>query len=433
MADEALVIGGGVAGIQAALDLADKGFKVHLVEKNPSIGGRMAQLDKTFPTNDCSICILAPKMADCYGHDNIDVMTYSEVSEVKGEAGDFKVKVLKKARYVDMDKCTGCGECEAKCPKKIPNEFDMKLGMRKAIYVPFLQAVPKKMTIDKEKCLMLLKGKCGVCEKVCKAGAVNYEDEDEIVELNVGAIIVAIGFEMFDPSNIKEYGYGKFDNVYTSMEYERLICAAGPTQGHLKRRSDDQRPKHLAFIQCVGSRDLSRDQPYCCRVCCMHTTKEAILAREHYPDIESSVFYMDLRAFGKGFQEYVDRAVNEYGVEYIRAKPGQIEEDPETKNLKIWYDDTVERKLKCMEVDMVILATTLLPTKGGVELAKVLGVEVDEYGFFKNIDSLFSPMDTAVEGIYIAGYIQSPMDIPEAVAQASGAAERAAEIITIKG
>ncbi len=433
MVTDVLVIGAGVAGIQASLDLADKGIKVQVVEKEPSIGGRMAQLDKTFPTNDCSICILAPKMTDCYSHDNINVMTYSEVIEVTGKSGDFHVKILKKARYVDMDKCTGCGECAEKCPKKIPNEFDMGLGIRKAIYVPFLQAIPKKMTIDKENCIMLKKGKCGVCKKICKAEAVNFEDEDQIVELNVGAIIITIGFEVYDPSNIKEYGYGNYDNVYTAMEYERLICAAGPTQGHLKRRSDEARPKHLAFIQCVGSRDISRDQPYCCRVCCMHTTKEAILAREHYPDIKSTVFYTDLRAFGKGFQEYVDRAINEYGVEYIRARPGQIEEDPQTKNLKIWYDDTVERTLKSMDVDMVILATTLLPSKTSRKLAKILGLEVDEYGFFKNVDPLLAPMDTSVEGIYIAGYCQSPMDIPEAVTQASGAASRAAEMISIKG
>ena len=433
MVKDVLVIGAGVAGIQASLDLAGKGIKVQVVEKEPSIGGRMAQLDKTFPTNDCSICILAPKMTDCYSHDNINVMTYSEVIEVTGKSGDFHVKILKKARYVDMDKCTGCGECAEKCPKKIPNEFDMGLGIRKAIYVPFLQAIPKKMTIDKENCIMLKKGKCGVCKKICTAEAVNFEDEDQIVELNVGAIIITIGFEVYDPSNIKEYGYGNYDNVYTAMEYERLICAAGPTQGHLKRRSDEARPKHLAFIQCVGSRDLSRDQPFCCRVCCMHTTKEAILAREHYPDITSTVFYTDLRAFGKGFQEYVDRAINEYGVEYIRARPGQIEEDPETKNLKIWYEDTVERTLKSMDVDMVILATTLLPSFTSKKLAKILGLEVDEYGFFENVDPLLAPMDTAVEGIYIAGYCQSPMDIPEAVAQGSGAASRAAETISIKG
>ncbi|MEE9151723.1 MAG: CoB--CoM heterodisulfide reductase iron-sulfur subunit A family protein [Thermoplasmata archaeon] len=433
MTSDVLVIGGGIAGIQASLDLADKGLKVHLVEKKPSIGGRMAQLDKTFPTNDCSICILAPKMADFHDHENINVMTYSEVKEVRGKAGDFQVRVLKKARYVDVDKCTGCGECAPKCPKKLPNEFDMGLGIRKAIYIPFLQAVPKKMTIDKENCIMLIKGKCGNCKKVCRAGAINFEDKDLILELNVGAIIVAIGFDVYDPTNITEYGYGKYDNVYTAMEYERLICAAGPTQGHLKRRSDEKRPKNIAFIQCVGSRDLSRNQPYCSRVCCMHTTKEAILAKEHYPDIKSLVFYMDLRALGKGFQEYVDRAKEEYDVEYIRAKPGNIEEDPGTKNLRIWYDDTIERKLKCIEVEMVILATTLVPTKSGKELAGVLGTEIDEYGFFKNADLLFAPMDTNVEGIYIAGYCQAPMDIPEAVAQASGAAARAAETISIKG
>jgi heterodisulfide reductase subunit A-like polyferredoxin len=899
MANDALIIGGGIAGIQASLDLADKGHTVHLVEKEPSIGGRMAQLDKTFPTNDCSICILSPKMADCYSHENINVMTYSELKEVSGKAGNFKVKVLKKARYIDLDKCNGCGECISVCPVSVPNAFDMNLGQRKAIYIPFLQAVPKKMTIDKKgippcqaacpaqvhdqgyvaltsqgkykealelhrennplplicgrvcphscenecnrnevdspiaiaalkrfisdyeldhrddevepferksdkkiaiigsgpaglsvayylakfgysptifealskaggmlavgipdyrlppdileaeidyikkkgvdivlnkkfgkdfgledlkkdgyeavflgigahasknlaipgedlsgvipgveflkdvnlgkkvdlgkkvavigggdvaidavrvahrlgsqafilyrrtkaempaheseikdtegegieinyliapvkilgkngkvagiecvkmelgepdesgrrrpvpikgseftievDCVMpaigqkpetscleklglkiskagtivvnentfttnlpgvfaagdfvsgpatvvaavgsgrktadaidaylrgenvdladevedivsfdkldlteeikiskrakqseiplkerennfkeIVKGlpedqakeeaarclNCGVCSgchqciKTCGLEAIDYHQKEEIVELDVGSIIVATGFETYLPIDMPEYGYGQHDNVITAMEFERLISAAGPTQGHLKRRSDGKQPKKLAFIQCVGSRDMSNNRPYCCNVCCMHSTKEAILAREHYPDIESTVFYTDMRAIGKGFQEYVDRAKRDYAVNYIRSKPGTIEEDPITKNLTIWYDDTKERKLKGQNVDMVVLATTLIPTKSARKLGEILGIELDDFGFFKNIDSLFAPMDTKIEGIYLAGYCQAPMDIPEAVAQASGSASRAAEIITIKG
>ncbi len=899
MATDALIIGGGIAGIQASLDLADKGISVHLIEKEPSIGGRMAQLDKTFPTNDCSICILSPKMADCYAHDNINVMTYSEIKEVTGSAGDFKVKVLKKARYIEMEKCNGCGDCIDVCPVSVPNAFDMNLGQRKAIYIPFLQAVPKKMTIDKKgippcqatcpagvhaqgyialisqgkfkealelhrefNCLPLICGRvcphpcedqcnrgevdspiaiaslkrfmadyelehreedvepfertgdkkiavigsgpaglscayylaklghaptifealpvaggmlavgipdyrlpkdileaeidfiknkgvdirlntnfgknitfdtlkkegydavflgigthaskklaipgeelegvipgvkflrevnlgskvttgkkvavigggdvaidavrvahrmgsetfliyrrtkseipaheselaateeegikinyltqpvkilgkkgrvvgiecikmklgkpdesgrrrpvpvkgseftiecdcvmpaigqstdsallkklglnvskfgtiivdeithatslpgvfaagdavsgpatvvsavgagrkaaaamdaylqgekiqgetevvdivdfeklelkedvekkerasqselppkeregnfkevvsslleeeakseaerclnCGVCSgchqciKACGLGAIDYKQKDEIVELSVGSIIVSIGFETYMPYDMPEYGYGKHDNVITAMEYERLISAAGPTKGHLKRKSDGKRPKKLAFIQCVGSRDISNNRSYCCNVCCMHSTKEAILAREHYPDIESTIFYMDMRAIGKGFQEYVDRAEKDYAVRYIRSKPGIIEQNPDTKNLVIWYDDTRERKLKSLEVDMVVLATTLLPSKGARTVAEILGIDLDEFGFFKSQDSLFAPMDTNVEGIYLAGYCQAPMDIPEAVVQASGSAARAAETITIKG
>jgi heterodisulfide reductase subunit A-like polyferredoxin len=898
IASDVIVIGGGIAGIQASLDLADKGLKVHLVEKEPSIGGRMAQLDKTFPTNDCSICILSPKMADCYAHENIDVMTYSEILEVGGKAGDFNVKVLKKARYIDMDKCNGCGDCLSVCPVSVPNSFDMNLGQRKAIYIPFLQAVPKKMTIDKrgippcqatcpagvhvqgyialisngkykealelhrehnplplicgrvcphpceDECnrgeldqpiaiaalkrfiadyelehmkeiepfertsnkkiavigsgpaglsaayylakmgyeasifealpmaggmlavgipdyrlpkdileaeidyikkkgveiklnkkfledfnlkdlkkdgfdaiflgtgahaskkmaihgedlegvipgveflreinlgrkvnigkrvavigggdvaidavrvahrlgseafilyrrtrnempaheseieetleegieidylvqpvrILSKKGKvvgiecmkmelgeadesgrrrpmpvkgskfmievdtvmpaigqspdlsfleglglkvsktgtiivdentyatnlpgvfaagdavsgpatvvmavgagrkaaitidaylqgedvkpelkeenvvkfedlrlkesierkerlsihglppserknnfeevvrglseeesdeeakrclnCGICSgchqciKPCGLGAIDYNQRDELIELDVGSIIVSIGFETYIPDNIPEYGYGKFDNVITAMEFERLISAAGPTRGHLERKSDKKSPKRLAFIQCVGSRDMIDNRPYCCNVCCMHSTKEAILAREHYQGIESTIFYMDLRAIGKGFQEYVDRAERDYGVKYLRSKPGEIEEVPDTKNLIVWYEDTAEHKLKNLEFDMVILATTLLPSKGALGLANILGIELDTYGFFKNVDPLFAPMDTKVEGIYLAGYCQAPMDIPEAVAQASGAAARAAEIVFING
>ncbi len=431
--EQVLVIGGGITGIQASLDLAASGVQVHLVEMTPSIGGRMAQLDKTFPTNDCSICILAPKMIECFNHKRINVMTYSVVQAIEGRAGDFTVSVLRKPRYVDPDKCTGCGACTEKCPSKVPSEFDMGLRQRRAIYIPFPQAVPRVATIDAEHCIFFERGKCKVCEKVCQAKAIDFDMKPRVDKLKVKAIIVATGFEVFMPREIEEYGYGTYPNVVTSMEFERIINAAGPTGGHLERMSDDhERPKRLAFIQCVGSRDVRFDQAYCCAVCCMYTTKEAILAREHHHDTDSYIFYTDLRAFGKGFNEYVERAKSEYGVTYIRAKPGEIREDPKTKNLRVVYRDPDTYQIKALEVDMVILATTLTPRKDAKGLADVLGVELDEHGFFRTPKADTAPMDTTNEGILAAGYCQRPMDIPEAVAQGSAAAARAMRTTGVK-
>ncbi len=431
MVNKALVIGGGVAGIQASLDLADRGTEVYVVEKEPSIGGRMSQLDKTFPTNDCSICILAPKMADCFGHSNINVMTYSEVQDVTGSAGDFTVTVLKKARYVDAAKCTGCGECMEKCPvKKIPNKFEMGLGFRRAIYLPFLQAVPRIATIDAENCLYLTKGKCGTCAKVCQREAILYDQKDEIVEINVGAVIVATGYDVWDPTPASEYGYGRYPNVYTAMEYERLICAAGPTQGHMERRSDGKRPKKIAFIQCVGSRNVQMGRPYCCSVCCMHSTKEAILAREHHDDIESFIFYKALRTFGKGFNEYMERAKSDYGVVYINSD-ATVQENPENQNPIVVYD--LDGHIEKKEVDIVVLATSLIPRPETRVLAEKIGISVDQFGFLESVDKLLAPLDTKIPGIFLAGYCHEPMDIPEAVAQASGAAARASEVMVEVG
>jgi len=436
MRDSVLVIGGGIAGIQAALDLADMGKHVYVVEKTPSIGGRMAQLDKTFPTNDCSICILAPKMADCYDHPNTTVLTYAEVKEISGRAGDFRVKVLKKARYVDEKKCTGCGECTVKCPKKVPDEFNVGLRERKAAYLYFLQAVPRVATIDRDACIRITKGptksgkpRCGLCVEACQAGAVDFDQQDEEIILEVGAIILATGFDVFDPSPLTEYGYGRFKNVVTAMEYERLICASGPTGGHLHRLSEDHRdPKSLAFVQCVGSRDLHY-HAYCSSVCCMHATKEAILAREHDPQIESTIFYMDLRASGKGFQNYVRRAEKEYGVTYVRSRVSEITQDG-LENPVIWYEDTRTREVKRMTVDMVVLATCMAPRADVVQMARITGVALDEYRFVKTLPS--SPVDTTVPGIFACGFCQGPMDIPESVAQASAAAARAAEIVSAR-
>jgi heterodisulfide reductase subunit A len=404
-------------------------MQVHLVEREPSIGGRMAQLDKTFPTNDCSICILAPKMADCYGHQGIDVMTYSEIKGVTGEAGNYEVTVLRKARHVNEDTCTGCGDCNAKCPVKVPNEFDMGLGKRKAIYLPFLQAVPRVMTIDEENCIFFKKGKCRVCEKKCEVGAIDFDKGPEEIKLNVGAIIVATGFELWDPSSAKEYGYGKIPNVFTAMEFERLINASGPTRGHIKRRSDGERPKKIGFIQCVGSRNPQLDHPYCCSVCCMHSTKEAILAREHHDDMESFIFYKDLRTFGKGFNEYVERGKRDYGITYINSD-ATVDENQDTHNPIVIYD--VAGKQEKMEVEMVVLATTLMPRSDAKELADALGIDMDEFGFYTSPDNLLAPVDTKRPGIFVAGYCHEPMDIPEAVAQASGAAARAAETLSTR-
>jgi len=431
MEGSVLVIGGGVAGIQASLDLADKGVTVYLVEKQASIGGRMAQLDKTFPTNDCSICILAPKMADCYGHPNIRVLTLSEVIGLEGEKGNFKAKVLKKARYVDVDKCTGCGECIEKCPTKdIPNEWEQGLNTRKAIYMEFLQAVPRAAVIDPEHCRYLTEGKCGVCAKVCKRNAIDYEMKDEIIELEVASVIVATGFDIWDPKEAPEYGYGRFPNVYTAMEYERLINAAGPTGGHVRRRSDGKEPESIAFIQCVGSRNVQLSHPYCCAVCCMHSTKEAMLAREHIDNIKTTVFYKDLRACAKGFNEYVERAKKDYGVEFINSD-GTVQDQTEEGDPIVSYDVAGQAQRRAF--DMVVLATTLVPNRTNPKLAEALGLELDEFGFIKIADSTVSPVETTRPGVYAAGYCAGPADIPESVAMGSAAAARAAKEITQAG
>jgi heterodisulfide reductase subunit A len=429
MSNSVLVVGGGIAGIQASLDLANRGTKVYLVEKTPSIGGRMAQLDKTFPTLDCSICILAPKMIECLRHPNITLLTYSEVEEVSGRSGDFSVKVLQKPRYVSSEKCTGCGTCMEKCPARAPNEFDMGLGIRKAIYMPFKQAVPLIATIDTEHCLYFTKGVCKVCQKVCPSGAVDYEQKPKETVLNVSSVVLATGFDTFNPSSMKEYGYSRFKNVILSMEFERLICASGPTGGHLVRPSDGKEPKSIVFVQCVGSRSQRGEFPYCSSVCCVYATKESILVKDHMPETQVYVMYIDMRAVGKGFQEFVDKAKKQYDVDYIKAHPGGIAEDPMTKSLQVHYEDMKTGQMKKLCTDMVVLCPALVPKEDNKRIAGQMGLELDEYGFFKSRDQLIAPIDTNIPGIFICGYCQSPKDIPESVAQASGAAARAAETI----
>jgi heterodisulfide reductase subunit A len=423
-----VVIGGGIAGIQASLDLADMGYQVHLVEKTPSIGGRMAQLDKTFPTNDCSMCILSPKMIMCAGHENVKLHTYSEVDHVKGDFPHFKVVIREKARRVNIDRCTGCGDCVVKCPVKIPNEFEENISKRKAIYLPFPQAVPRKMTIDGENCRMVTSGKCGVCKKVCQAGAIEYDQKDKLVRLDASAVVVATGFDLADVTVLKQYGLGTCKDVVTSLQLERILSASGPTSGHLVRASDGKEPKKLAFIQCVGSRD-EKMYKYCSSVCCMYATKESILVREHVPDISSTIFYMDMRATGKGFQEFVQRAEKNYGVRYVRSRPANVQPANGGKGVLVTYETRgLAGEQVTEEFDMLALCPALVPSRGAPELAKLLGIELDEDKFLK-APSLRHPVDSTKKGILICGFAGAPMDIPDSVAQASGVAARVAELL----
>jgi heterodisulfide reductase subunit A len=425
----ALVIGGGIAGIQAALDLADMGIHVNMVEKKPCIGGKMAQLDKTFPTNDCSICILAPKLSECYRHPNITLYSYSEVQKVKGEAGNFSVDILKKARYVKESECINCGLCAEKCPMRVEDEFDQELRKRRAIYMYYLQGVPAVMTIDKEKCLWFTKNACRICEKTCEREAIDFEQQDEIIKLhNVGSIVVATGYSLiedFEIDALKNYGYGKFRNVVSALEFERMESASGPQGGHLKRFSDGETPKKIAFLQCIGSRS-DRVEKYCSSICCMYTTKEAMIAYEHDSSLESYVFYIDMRAGGKGFQSFLRRGATEYNIQYIKSKIAEIRIDSR-ENAIVVYEDLENGKITQMAVDLVVLATCIVPPQGIEKLAEVLGIELNNYKFIKTTP--FIPVETSKQGIFTCGCVHEPMDIPRSVAEASGAAARAAEVI----
>ena len=419
-----LVIGGGIAGIQAALDAASQGVKVYLVERTPSIGGHMAMLDKTFPTLDCSACILTPKMVDVARHPNVELMVYSEVTEVRREGSGFLVKVLKKPRYVREDRCTGCGICAMHCPIEVPNEFDLGLGIRKAIYIPFPQAIPLKYTIDREHCI-----RCELCKRVCEADAIDFDQQPQEVELKVGAIVVATGFDVFDATKLGEYGYGRYQNVITGLELERFLNAAGPTAGHIMRPSDGKIPRRVAFIQCVGSRDRRLGNPYCSRVCCMYAIKNAILIKEHIHEVDITIFYMDIRTYGKGFEEFYNRAREEFGIKFIRGRVASVEEVPETRNLIVRVENTETGELLEMEFDLVVLSVGLVPPKEVEELGKMLGIPMDEYGFFIEKHIKTNPMEVGVEGIFMAGTALGPKDIPDSVAEASAAAMRAVNYV----
>lgn len=362
---------------------------------------------------------------DAGRHPNIELLTLSEVVALEGEAGRFTATIVKHPRYVDEEKCTACGDCFAKCPYKAEDDFNLGLEKRKAIYVYFPQGVPACATIDASACQYFKTGKCKVCEKVCKREAVDFEDKDKEMKLNVGAVIVATGFEPYPAEKVSQFGFGKYPNVLTSMQFERMSNATGPTGGKLVRPSDGEHVKRIAFLQCVGSRD-ARHKRFCSAVCCMHSTKEAMVAREHDSEVESYIFYTDMRAAGKGFQEYIERAKDEYGVKYVRARAGEVSQD-ENQNPLIWYEDIDERRVQSMVVDLCVLATSLVPSGGAEKLAEALGIELDEYGFFAT--DPFSPVESSRPGVFVCGYAEAPLDIPESVAQASGAAGKAAEVI----
>jgi len=431
-----LVIGGGIAGIQAALDVADAGYTVYLVEREPSIGGHMAQLDKTFPTLDCSSCILTPRMVDVARHPNVELMTYSEVVSVdpfpadEGSGEGFRVRVRRKPRYVDVDRCTGCGSCAAACRMKgrVINRFDEGISRRSAIYVPFPQAVPLKYTVDPAACLYLTRGRCGetfLCKDACLAGAIDFEQQETFVDLEVGAIILATGFDLLDPRLKPEFGYGVYPEVMTGIEFERLLSASGPTKGQIVVHGRE--PEDVVFIQCVGSRDPHTGVPYCSRICCMATAKHAYLVRDKLPDARVTVFYIDVRAFGKGYEEFYDR-VERGGVIYRRGEPAEVYRRGD--RLVVLAEDTLLGKPIEVEADLVVLATAVVPRADVSGVAAMVGVERSPDGFFQEAHPKLRPVGTLRDGVFIAGCCQGPKDIPDTVAQAKAAA--ASALVTLR-
>lgn len=446
---KALIIGGGISGIQAAIDIGIAGYKAVIVEREPSIGGRMAQFDKTFPTLDCAACILTPKMVQVSQDENIQIYTYSEVEEVSGYVGNFTVKIRRRARSVDMSKCTGCGICWQKCPVKVTSEFDQGLGMRKAIYVPFPQAAPNVPVIDRKNCTFFKslkviepqgssseakistskkKGRCRICEKLCPAEAINYEQQDEIIEEKFGAIIVATGFTLFDWSVYGEYGGGRYKNIITGIQYERMVNSSGPTGGKIISLSDGKEARSVVFIQCVGSRDESKGVPYCSRLCCMYTAKHALLLKEHNPGAKAYVFYIDIRAAGKNYEEFIERVQDEYKVLYLRGRVSKI--FPRGDKLIVRGADTLSGTQIEISADLVVLATGLIARPDAVEVAQMLGIPYDKNRLFTELHTKLAPVETVTTGIFLTGACQSPKDIPDTVATASAGSVKALGLFT---
>ena len=421
----ALVIGGGIAGIQTAIDIADAGYEVDIVEKEPSIGGRMSQIDKTFPTLDCSSCILTPKMVECAQNENITIYSYSEVEAVTGFVGNFTVKIRRKARFVDETKCTGCGVCTEKCPvKNVPNEYNLGMNNRHAAYIPFAQAIPNVAVLDSTRCLKLTKGKCGLCEKLCSAGAIDYSQKETFVEQKYGAIVAATGYNPISLENYDEFSYSQSKDVISSLEFERILKADGPTEGHLQRPSDGKQPKKIVFVQCVGSRDTSGcGKEYCSKICCMYTAKHAMYCREKYPDTDVYVFYIDVRTPGKNYDEFYRRAVEQYGVHYIKGMVGKVMPKADG-TLEVQASDLISNEQLHIDADLVVLAAAIEPDKSARPLATMLTASMDTNDFFTEAHAKLRPVESPTAGVFLSGMCQGPKDIPETVAQAGAAASK---------
>ncbi len=423
-----LVAGGGIAGIQAALDLADSGFYVYMVEKSPAIGGVMAQLDKTFPTNDCSMCIMSPKLVEVGRHINIELVTLADIKEIRGTRGHFKVDIFQRARYVDVNKCVGCGACVEKCPGKVDDVYNADLIKRKAIYVPYAQAVPLKYVIDPEHCLKLTRDKCGNCEKVCPAGAVNYQDKDREFTLDVGSVILAPGFSPFHPGKSLVYGWAASRDVVTSLEFERLLSASGPNKGHIIRMSDHEEPEKIAWLQCVGSRDINAcDNGHCSSVCCMYAIKQAIIAKEHNPDLSCTIFYMDMRTHGKGFEACFTEAKEKHGIRFVRCRVHSVFQPSDENTQTLFYTDEEEARLVKESFDLVVLSVGMEINAETRSFARKIGIDLTDQGFCRT--RAFSPTATSRDGIFVCGAFQGPKDIPQSVIEAGAAALSAGSAI----
>jgi len=426
----AMVIGGGISGIQTALDIADHGYEVLLVEKGPSIGGHMIQLSETFPTLDCSQCIMTPKMVEASRHPNIRIMTYHEVESISGYVGNFKVKIKKKPRFVNPDTCTICGDCEKVCPQIVPDEFNMGLSFRKAIYLPFPQAVPGTYTLDIDACLGLLPIRCGKCREVCEPNAINYDDVEEIIEEDVGAIVVATGYDLYTMQELGEYGGEKYEDVINGLEFERILSASGPTGGEVRRPSDGKVPKNIVFIQCCGSRDPENHNAYCSKICCMYTAKHAMLYKHRVPEGNATVFYIDVRTVGKAFDEFYQRAIDEDHVLYIRGKVSKVFQEKD--KIVVWGVDTLTGKKVEIEADMVVLAMAMVKTEGLEDLLKKMKISTDINGWLSEAHPKLRPVESLNAGFYLAGCAHGPKDIPETVSQASAAAAKVGDLFAQK-
>ena len=424
-----LIAGGGIAAIQAALDLANSGYYVYMVEKTPSIGGVMAQLDKTFPTNDCAMCIMSPKLVEVGRHINIEIIALAQIEDIRGEKGNFKVDIFQKARYVDTDKCIACGVCAEKCPKTVIDVYNEKLIKRKAIYVPYPQAVPLKYSIDVENCIKFTRGKCGNCENVCPSGAINYDDKDKNRTLNVGSVILAPGFKAYDPSKKRMYSYDNNPDVVTSLEFERLLSASGPNRGHLVRISDHVEPKRIAWLQCVGSRDINTcNNSHCSSVCCMYAIKQAIIAKEHDPSLDCAIFYMDMRTHGKGFENCYNEAKDKHGIRFIRCRVHSVFSQTGVEKGQVidYFDEKTGKTIRKI-FDIVVLSVGMEIDSEVKAFAKKIGVDLTPGGFCKT--GSFNPVSTSRDGIYVCGAFQGPKDIPQSVVEAGSAALCAGSVL----